>query len=165
MSEPSPLQAPRDQTVPQEPARQSSLDLRPSRWQPILSGGVTLLVIALLAGGIMWVVDQPVLVPVTGRVTCEGKPLKDAIVTTVPVKGGLGALSALDAEGNFNLETNGADGAYTGEHKFMVKSFVPGTMPPKPLVAVKYLDEATTPLTILVKKGAANHFEFKIDPP
>jgi hypothetical protein len=164
MSEPSPLQAPDDQQVAPEPARESSLDLRPSRWQPILAGGFTLLVIAVLAGGIMWVIDQPVLVPVTGRVTCEGRALKDAIVMTVPVKGGLGGLSSLDADGNFKLETNGAEGAYTGEHKFLVKSFTL-SMPPKPLVAVKYLDESTTPLTIHVKDGKVNHFEFEIDPP
>jgi hypothetical protein len=112
----------------------------------------------------MWIVDRPVLVPVTGRVTCDGKPPPDAVVVTVPVDGGLGGLSGLDADGKFRLQTNGAEGAFTGEHKLLVKSYTRG-MPPKPLVAAKYLDEATTPLTIRVRKGHANHFEFEIDRP
>src|SRR5262245_25031857 len=163
MSDPSPQPVSPDQPPGQQPGRATSLDLRPWRWQPILSGGVTLLILALLVGGILWFLDEPVLVEVTGRVTCEGKPLKDGVVTTMPVKGGLGAISGFDAEGNFRLKTNGAEGAFTGEHKLAVKRYT-RDMPPKPLVPGKYLDEATSPLSIRVKKGAVNHFEFDIDP-
>src|SRR5262245_12508466 len=107
MSDSTPLQPPQDTSAGLEAAPEEPLDLRPWPWQPIVSGIFTVAACALIGAGIWWLLDEPDLVPVTGRITCDGKPLKDGIVTTVPVRGGMGALSPLDAAGNFKLETNG----------------------------------------------------------
>lgn len=144
------------------PGRESSLDLRPNPWHPIISGCVTLLVFAGIGGGIMWYKHGPVLVPVTGRVTFNSKPLDNAFVMSCPVEGGDYAVSPLDAEGKYNLETKGTRGAYMGEYKLVVKAFT-REMFPKPTIPSKYLAEATTPLKILVRKGQPNYFEFEID--
>ena len=164
MSDRLPTDNDHDVPVTPNPAGAASPDLRPLWWQPIVTGGVALLVCAAFIGAIIWYLDQPVLVTTTGRVTSEGKPLDNAFVMSIPVNGGGTAVSAVDVDGKFKLETNGVEGAYTGQHKLLVRAFT-HDMPPKPTIPAKYLDETTTPLTIHVKQGEPNYFEFEIEKP
>jgi hypothetical protein len=160
MSEPAPVPD-HEPSIRPDPHHEDSLDDRSGAWVRIVVAGCALLLCAAVIGGFVWLLDAPVLVPVTGRVKFGDKSLKTGFVTAIPVRGGLAALSALDAEGNFDLMTNGVRGAYTGEHKLTVQAMTPG-MPPKPIVPQEYADEWTTPLTMKVKKGESNHFEFEI---
>ena len=147
---------------PHQPLANPSQELRQTRVWPLLAGGLVVVAGAAIIAGLFWVMDRPVLVPVSGRIRFSGPSLENGFVLAIPNRGGQSALSPLDAEGNFSLTTDGADGALTGEHKLVVRAFT-GGMPPKPIVPSKYSEETTTPWTINVKKGAANHFEFEID--
>jgi hypothetical protein len=164
MSESMPTADRNEASPPPEPLANPSQELRQTRLWPFLAGGLLFFVGAAIVAGVIWVMDRPVLVPVSGRIRFDGPSLDNAFVLAIPNRGGQAALSPLDADGNFSLMTNGADGALTGEHRLVVKAFTRG-MPPQLIVPSKYADEATTPWTIKVKKGAANHFEFEIETP
>ena len=67
-------------------------------------------------------------VPVTGRVTLNGKPLADAKVSFQPIAkeksmeaAGPGSTGKTDAEGKFTLKTpTGQDGAVVGMHRVRI---------------------------------------------
>ncbi|HJZ89693.1 MAG TPA: hypothetical protein VKE40_02400 [Gemmataceae bacterium] len=62
----------------------------------------------------------PKLVPVEGRVTLDGKPVKEMLINFHPVGDtyGTGANAMTDADGRFTLmDSRGGDGAYAGEYK------------------------------------------------
>src|SRR5262245_6286098 len=162
MSESLPSADQNEASPPPEPVAKPSQNLGSTRLWPILAGGLVFVCGAAIVAGVFWVMDQPVLVPVSGRIRFSGRTLENAFVLAIPNRGGQSALSPLDADGNFSLMTNGADGALTGEHKLVVKAFS-GGMPPKPIVPAKYSEAATTHWTIKVTKGPANHFEFEIE--
>jgi hypothetical protein len=62
----------------------------------------------------------PRVVPVTGVVTIDGKPLSRAVVTFVPDHGGPG-VGETDSEGKFRLKSYGSqDGVPPGEYKVAV---------------------------------------------
>ena len=74
-------------------------------------------------------------VPVSGRVTLDGKPLADVGLTFLPLTPdkknpnvGPGSLGRTDAEGRFTLQTvNGEEGAIPAEHVVrMAMAFAPG---------------------------------------
>lgn len=108
--------------------------------------------------------QEPALVPVTGRVLYRGKPLPDGFVVTSPLGGGTPALSAFDAEGGFELTTNGISGARVGVHRLAVRAYT-RDMPPTPIVPAIYISAETSPLTIVVENGGRNYFEFELDQP
>lgn len=57
---------------------------------------------------------------VSGKVTMDGKPLPDALVTFVPMEGGRAATGVSDANGNYKLIYIDRDGALIGKHKVTV---------------------------------------------
>src|SRR5690606_27270537 len=60
---------------------------------------------------------------VTGIVTFQGKPVKEAAVSFIPEKG-RPASGVTDAEGKFELSTFGSmDGAIAGGHKVIIAPF------------------------------------------
>lgn len=138
---------------------------RPGRRQSTFVIAIVLALICLVViiGLNIWF-SVPELVPVTGRVLYQGKTLPDGFVMSSPIRGGESAISGLDSEGGFDLSTNGTPGAFVGTHRFVVRAYT-RDMPPTPVVPGIYTSAETTPLTIVVKKGARNHFEFDIEAP
>jgi hypothetical protein len=70
----------------------------------------------------------PGLVPVSGRVMFEGKPVKEVIVNFQPAQttAGNGALGGTDADGRFTLtDSRGQAGAYPGEYKVLFYPALP----------------------------------------
>lgn len=129
---------------------------------------MSVLVVGTLGAGCYFVwsllLEPPVLVEFSGRVMFEGKPVTTGGVATLRLDDELdSAVSALDAEGKFTLETNGAPGAYVGRHKVLISSMTP-TMPPRPLIPGIYGSLATTPLMINVSKDPSkNSVEFVLE--
>jgi hypothetical protein len=86
-------------------------------------------------------------VKVSGTVTFDGKPLDGATVTFHPeAKDGKKATGKTDANGNYTLKTDGAEGAAPGKHRVLI-SLKRGE---KELIPLKYSDRATTPLVVEV---------------
>ena len=64
--------------------------------------------------------QAPGLVPVSGRVTLDDKPVQQMLVNLTPLGDtqGNGALACTDSEGRFTLlDSRGGAGAYVGEYK------------------------------------------------
>lgn len=103
------------------------------------------------------------LVPYTGRVLYQGKPVVGSVTTQnlddlFDFAGG-----EIDADGRFSLSTNGEPGASMGRHKLAIISFERGA-PPRPLVPAAYTNVATTPLVIEVTGDPAmNKGEFILE--
>jgi hypothetical protein len=58
-------------------------------------------------------------VPVSGKVTVQGQPLADILVTFEPLDDGIGSTGTTDAEGRYTLQfvDNDQDGAVPGKHQ------------------------------------------------
>jgi len=102
---------------------------------------------------------RPPLVPATGKVLYNGKPLANARIFTQPLRPGLrGSIAFTDDDGSFTLQYDNqgkwADGAYVGEHKVTVAGY--GPQPPAgapPLLTPpEYESFDTTPLRIHVTR-------------
>jgi hypothetical protein len=134
--------------------------------RPIRSAVIATVIGLLILGGVgfafsyLW--DKPTMVPVTGRIMVNGEPLATGFVMAKRVRDQTMSISGLDKEGRFVLSTNGTDGAWTGTHKLVVRAMT-NEMPPSSLIPGKYTDESTTPLSIDVRIGSENHFEFDIE--
>ena len=90
------------------------------------------------------------LYPFSGQVLLNGKPVTVGAVMTQCIDDEYGVgIGELDSEGRFTLNTNGVNGVTEGTHRVAVSSMAPG-IPPRPLVPNKYLNQNTTPLTIVV---------------
>ena len=87
------------------------------------------LALALMLGCGDGIEDAPSLVPATGTVTYNGKPLANATVTLLSTTGGRIAVGQSDAGGAFILTTDGKDGAVPGSHKVSVVAIEGGTGP------------------------------------
>lgn len=61
----------------------------------------------------------PKVAPTGGVVKFDGKPVTNATINFYPQSGPAG-IATSDAEGNFRIKTNGADGAVVGSHKVTV---------------------------------------------
>jgi len=127
---------------------------------------IVLLGASLVAAGCP---QAPGLVPVSGRVTLDDKPVEQMIVNLTPLGDtqGNGALACTDSEGRFTLlDSRGAAGAYVGEYKV---SFYPSAGrskqkdPAMDVVSVPdpgglpgiYMDPNSTPLRATVPQGGA----------
>jgi hypothetical protein len=65
--------------------------------------------------------SRPETVPVSGRVTLDGRPVEGATVMFSPEAEGRPATGTTDAEGNFTLKTfEPGDGALLGKHRVTV---------------------------------------------
>lgn len=62
----------------------------------------------------------PATAPVTGKVTFDGKPYANAIVTYSPVGGGPSAIGKSNENGEYEVFTVGKKGAVLGSHKVSV---------------------------------------------
>jgi hypothetical protein len=108
-------------------------------------------------------------VSVTGTVTLNGQPAKDAEVIFTPSKGRV-ASGATDASGRFSLSTNKpGDGAVPGDHKVTIVEYYPPGKPP-PMTSggpasrfpLQYMEASQTPLSAKVERGGKNDFTFDV---
>ena len=106
--------------------------------------------------------DLPPTAPVTGKVTYQGQPVSNGLVTFHPANGSKPASGQTGKNGEFTLSTfEREDGAVFGKHKVTIKAYQEGQdvslVPADKLtyaVPKKYVDEATTSLEVEVKKGS-----------
>lgn len=78
-----------------------------------------------LSAGCGYAPTGPKMVPVTGTVTLDGKPLPQGVVTLLPAAGGRAPSGTTDDQGKFHLES------IAGDHKVAVsKVEVSGGPPP-----------------------------------
>lgn len=116
--------------------------------------------------------DQPKLAAAAGVVRFDSKPVANASVTFYPEKGPA-AVGQTDAEGKFQVKTNGQLGAVVGKHKVtVVDQTHAGSAPPpsdgnainfavKATYSKKYLDPLLTDL--LIDIPANGHRELVLD--
>jgi hypothetical protein len=114
------------------------------------------------------------LIPVTGKVTLEGKPLVHGTVSYRPPPGDLTAPQAsgpLDGEGNYRLFTDGELGVKPGTYRVVVFAYdQPTSGPghrglPQSIIHVRYQREDTTPLMREVDKDMpASAYDLEIKP-
>lgn len=106
---------------------------------------------------------SPVLCPVSGTVLYNGKPLTRGFVQTIYERGGvMGTLGPIQADGTFELSTNGDPGAYSGRHRVIVSN-MDGGMPPKSLLPEKYSDPRNSPFTIHVSRSRPNKMHLELE--
>jgi hypothetical protein len=118
--------------------------------------------------------DPAKLLPVSGHVFFQGKPLAGGTIvfTPDPERGGSGpmAFAEIKADGGFTLRTGAEFGAVAGWHRVTVASLpplaaVPGSPAPReasPLPA-KYTDPERSGLHQEVKAGVANTIDLRLD--
>ena len=129
---------------------------------------LTLVIIAVVSGGgyFVWELQSapPKLVAFTGRVLYKGLPVSvGGVLTELADSALMGAVGALNENGEFTLMTNGEPGAYVGEHKLAV-SAMSGGSPPVPIVPGHYTQPSTTPLRLVVTSDpSANRAEFILE--
>jgi hypothetical protein len=139
--------------------RRAMVVLFQKRFQDMLDArGVLTLSILLLTfiGGCGGGVADPKLVPVQGKVTLDGQPLPNAIVSFIPDKGPpSGAIT--DAEGKYEMRfKSGAHGAVVGTHSVTISTDMNGTSAPgAEKVHIRYNKE--TNLMAEVKPGPNTH--------
>ena len=129
----------------------------------------------------------PTLVPATGTVYYQDKPLEGAAVTFVPDLGVQSAGGTTDAEGKFTLKTGNEDGAAAGSYKVVVVKVEGGgageavtdpkamslkgadsvqaneaAVDVKSLIPESYNSPATSGFTATVEEGKPNDFEFRL---
>lgn len=125
------------------------------------------LVLVLLLAGVVAVVGcqrQPVLVPVSGKVTVKGRPLKHARVLFVPDRDkgnaqGEDARARVDETGSFSLTTRDKEGVVPGWYKVAIFAFeepAPGAGPKPPvwLASMDYADPNKSGLAVEVTADA-----------
>lgn len=121
--------------------------------------------------GVLGSLARPKLVPASGQVLFQGKPLLNAQITTYPVSGrGLPALGWTDEEGKFTLKTdiegNYVEGATAGEHRVTVAAYQPASGPGAPalLTPQPYAAAGTSPLRITIGSNPTdNEFQFVLE--
>jgi len=64
----------------------------------------------------------PYLASVTGKVTLDGKPVANAIVTFAPMDGGVASTGITDSDGTYRLGCHLGEGALVGQHRVSVRS-------------------------------------------
>lgn len=109
---------------------------------------------------------------VSGKVTFQGNPVADVLVSFIPEKGP-GASGKTDAEGNYTLMTKKpGDGAVVGKHVVTISQPVQGMIlekgkpprmvpPPKLTIPPKFADATTSGLIAEVKDGG-NTINFEL---
>lgn len=111
--------------------------------------------------------SRPKVSQVTGRVTCEGKPLKGAFVTFYPISSDNSGTGETDEDGHFAISTFAKnDGAVLGEHTVTIFRPELGSVPgmssqSSTEIPSKYTAKEKTPLTANVVEGS-NQFEFVV---
>ncbi len=119
--------------------------------------------------------DGPQVAAVEGTVTWEGKPLADAGVAFTPEKGPV-AIGRTNESGQFNLSTQGRNGAVVGSHRVTIEAFQP--LPPGKKAVSSEGEVLIAPVSripskygILIKSGleakvtaneSENNFDFEL---
>jgi len=127
--------------------------------------------------------NQPVLAPVKGTVTFQGKPVEGAQVIFSPKSGGRAAIGTTDAQGVFSLTTpTSGEGTTPGECLVAItKTRLEGAMtpqeanayflrehrpPPMPktvqLLPQRYSDPVKSGLSATVREAGPNDFPFDL---
>ena len=126
------------------------------------------LLVSLAAAGCR----KPEIVPVSGRVTFEGRPVPQAILRFLPESRPM-ASGGTDADGRYSLSTKRpGDGGYLGRHKVMIVPWLPvdsdesaeaaaARTRPRPDIPKPY-HSATTPLSVEVTAKGPNVFDFEL---
>lgn len=70
----------------------------------------------------------PELASVTGKVTLDGKPLQNAIITFTPLDGGVASSGTTSEDGTYSLVCPLGKGALVGKHRISVHSQPPGSI-------------------------------------
>ena len=136
-------------------------------------------IVCVIAVGCSSSSDSPYeLAPVTGTVKFKDGTVPQGTITSIsfhPInvkqQGKFKVNTAggnLDEDGNFELKTDGEEGAVVGRHKVVIK-IIRKYPPPvnernKPVIHPKYEDKSTTPLEVDVKSGK-NHFTLEVKKP
>lgn len=106
----------------------------------------------------------PQTVPVSGKVTYQGKPLAFGTVMFQP-ESGPPAKAQIQPDGSFTLETDGTPGAVVGTHQVRVACFAnqaPNAPPPpadreptlgQPLIPIRYNNFGQSNLVVEVTEG------------
>lgn len=132
----------------------------------------TLPFVLVVAGIIGCGPSRPTIVPISGSVTLDGKPVPQATVLFMPVAGGVPARGSTREDGGFTLTTFAeGDGAIAGKHRVavskmkmtgieatedgMVPATVSGDMRTIWVTPQKYADAATSGLEVDVSRGMA----------
>jgi hypothetical protein len=135
------------------------------------------LFVACAALGLLGCGTQAKVVPVSGQVTLDGRPLPHALVTFQPVahdknpNPGPGSTGRTDAEGRYTLRVVGRpeSGALTGNHRVSIVAYegeVPGTTDdanpalPRQILPERY--NATTELSIRVPANGTDAADFPL---
>jgi len=112
---------------------------------------------------------------VSGRVTLDGQPLANGVVSYTPTKAGSSAYGTIGPDGRYRLQTGAETGIDPGEYKVTIASnatpeqaaamgFKIGREGIMPLLTPpRYGDVATTPLSAAVKSGS-QEIDFAIEP-
>jgi len=114
------------------------------------------------------------IVPVSGTVKLDGKPLANAMVSFQPTstannpKGGIGSYGSTDADGNYSLKTADTDksGAIVGTHRVQINLKVESddrpafNRPPPKLLPKKY--NLNTELEFKVPPGGTSVANFDL---
>lgn len=114
------------------------------------------------------------LVPVTGKITYDGKPLKAGDISFISTDNpGKGYASTIDASGNYALAySQSSKGALPGNYNVRIAS-TEGTAtmgekgemtPAKSVIPEKYNDPSASGLKATVEKGKSNVFNFDLKP-
>jgi hypothetical protein len=134
---------------------------------PLPSSAVAWLTVLVLMAVSSGCGEKTDAVPVTGKVSYKGEPLKTGTVMLVPEGGGAAATGEIQADGTFKLTTfSKDDGAVPGDYKVMVQVFpepdAGGGLPgmefgnEKPPIPEKYMDPMRTDLTATIKDSDNN---------
>ncbi len=101
----------------------------------------------------------PTLVPVSGTVTLNGKPFRDADILFVPTeanKAGLAGSDRTGPEGNYKAMTNGRSGLVPGQYKVIIsKSLVDTTGVPTEFKDDPYMAKLVLEGPESVQRGTA----------
>jgi hypothetical protein len=112
------------------------------------------------------------LVSVSGTVDLDGKPLAGAGVVFHPDGKGAPASGETDAQGHYHLQTGSGAGVLPGEYHVTISKrrisgisederVLPGGIKIESLVAPKFDDPKTSPLTATVK-GGTKSYDFRV---
>jgi len=107
------------------------------------------------------------LVPVTGTLIFEGKPLPDAKIVFIPTDKEMTDRPAatVDAEGNFEVFCDDQPGAPPANYRVIVMAFKPSEddeQKPPSLIPERYNSDKTSGISANVKEDGDNVFNFKI---
>lgn len=123
--------------------------------------------------------DAPEVAEVSGVVTLNGEPLEFIHVEFWP-DAGPRSFGKTDANGKFTLQTDDRtqSGAAPGSHKVSLKDtwhtrddyigeggdWVDMSAGKKGRISTKYFDAVRSPLSVTVKPGEVNQYDFPVDP-